>query len=117
MKALVAFLFLAQILFAEQNFSEAKKTLTKFYQDNPQYQTDFYCNAPFKWVKNRFEIVPSEFYTPRKAKLIKEPKGLSGNTLCPRTTLDSICLVGERAVEKNAKMTQPLKKWRGIYKI
>lgn len=67
MKALVAFLFLAQILFAEQNFSEAKKTLTKFYQDNPQYQTDFYCNAPFKWVKNRFEIVPSEFYTPRNA--------------------------------------------------
>lgn len=71
MRALVAFLFLAQILFAEQNFSEAKKTLIKFYQDNPQYQTDFYCNAPFKWVKNRFEIVPSEAYTPRNAKTKK----------------------------------------------
>lgn len=71
MRVLVVFLFLAQILFAEQNFSEAKKILTKFYQDNPKYQTDFYCNAPFKWVKNRFEIVPSEAYSPRNLKTKK----------------------------------------------
>lgn len=65
MRVLATFFILVQFLFAEQNFSEAKKTLTKFYQDNPQYQTDFYCNVPFKWVKNRFEIVSSEAYTPR----------------------------------------------------
>lgn len=71
MRIVVAFLFLAHFLFAEQNFSEAKKILTKFYQDYSQYQTDFYCNAPFKWVKNRFEIVPSEAYSPRNVKTKK----------------------------------------------
>lgn len=71
MRVLVAFLFLAHFLFAEQNFSQAKKILTKFYQDYSQYQSDFYCNAPFKQVKNRFEIVPSEAYSPRNLKTKK----------------------------------------------
>lgn len=71
MRVLIAFLFLAHFLFAEQNFSQAKKILTKFYQDYLQYQSDFYCNAPFKQVKNRFEIVPSEAYSPRNLKTKK----------------------------------------------
>lgn len=67
MRFLAPLFILTQILFAEQDFNAAKKLLTSFYKDNPSYQTDFYCNAPFKWVKNRFEIVPSEAYTPRNA--------------------------------------------------
>lgn len=71
MRFLATFLILAQILFAEQDFNAAKKLLTSFYKENPSFQSDFYCNAPFKWVKNRFEIVPSEAYTPRNEKTKK----------------------------------------------
>ena len=71
MRFLATFFILAQILFAEQDFNAAKRLLTSFYKDSLSYQTDFYCNAPFKWVKNRFEIVPSEAYTPRNAKTKK----------------------------------------------
>ncbi|WP_286030861.1 endonuclease [Helicobacter pullorum] len=68
---ILSFLFLAQFIFAEQSFTAAKKELTEFYKANPQLQRDFYCNAPFKWIKNRFEIIPSENYSPRNPKTKK----------------------------------------------
>lgn len=69
---ILAFLVLTSLNAKEiDNFTKAKKVLTDFYTQHPQYQSDFYCNAPFKWVKNRFEVIPSEAYTPRNAKTKK----------------------------------------------
>ncbi|MDE5603060.1 MAG: endonuclease [Helicobacter sp.] len=64
MHLLVSFLMILQISLAD-SFAMAKATLIQFLQDNPHYQRDFYCNAPFKWVKNGFKVIPSSFYTPR----------------------------------------------------
>lgn len=67
-KALILTLLLFTTLNAKEidSFAKAKKALIEFYTQHPQYQSDFYCNAPFKKVKNHFEILPSPLYTPRK---------------------------------------------------
>lgn len=48
------------------SFAKAKKALIGFYTQHPQYQSDFYCNAPFKKAENHFEVMPSRFYKSRK---------------------------------------------------
>ncbi|MBD5164591.1 endonuclease [Helicobacter sp.] len=69
---IIALLFSTLLSAKEINtFKEAKEALVEFYAKNKEYQTDFYCNAPFQWVKNRFEVVPSEAYTPRNVKTKK----------------------------------------------
>ncbi len=64
MRFLVSILVILQISLAD-SFATAKTTLIQFLQDNPHYQRDFYCNTPFRWVKNSFQIIPSPSYTPR----------------------------------------------------
>lgn len=67
--------FLVLILFVSfvfaDSFAESKRILTKFYAENPQFMQDFYCNAPFKIVKNKLEILSSEAYSPRNKKTKK----------------------------------------------
>ncbi|MDE5603158.1 MAG: endonuclease [Helicobacter sp.] len=66
-KIAIILLFSLMLLNANKinNFSEAKRALVEFYSKNQEYQSDFYCNAPFKRVKNHFEIIPSSLYSPR----------------------------------------------------
>lgn len=62
-----AVFFSSSILFAADNFEDSKKELVRLYSSlKSDMRTDFYCNAPFKLVKNHFEIVPSDLYSPRK---------------------------------------------------
>ncbi|TLD83973.1 deoxyribonuclease [Helicobacter sp. MIT 11-5569] len=62
--------FLVSFAIAD-SFAESKRILTKFYTENPQFAKDFYCNAPFKNVNGKLEIIPSKAYTPRNAKTKK----------------------------------------------
>lgn len=122
MRIVVAFLFLAHFLFAEQNFSEAKKILTKFYQDYSQYQTDFYCNAPFKWVKNRFEIVPSEAYSPRNVKTKKgninqRAKRIEWEHIMPAHNFGQHLPCWRKGGRKECQNDATFNKMEGIYKI
>lgn len=62
-----AVFFSSSMLFAADNFEDSKKELVRLYSSlESDMRTDFYCNAPFKLVKNHFEIVPSSLYSPRK---------------------------------------------------
>ena len=69
-KIFLSLAFFASFIFAD-SFAESKRILTKFYAENPQFMQDFYCNAPFRIVKNKLEIIPSEAYSPRNPKTKK----------------------------------------------
>ncbi|WP_104628945.1 endonuclease [Helicobacter bizzozeronii] len=68
--------FLSAFLYAQpQNFTQAKQRLIKLYEQHPDHQTTFYCQAPFRVVhkgtKTRLEIIKSDKYTARNAKTKK----------------------------------------------
>lgn len=69
-KVFLSLALFISFIFAD-SFAESKRILTKFYAENPQFMQDFYCNAPFKIVKNKLEILPSEAYSPRNKKTKK----------------------------------------------
>lgn len=93
MKKIISILMLISSLLIANSFEESKKELAKIYDDlGSSYQYDFYCEAPFKSNKKgkyiKFEIIPSDKYTPRneytkKGKINQRAKRIEWEHIMP----------------------------------
>ncbi|HED5389982.1 TPA: endonuclease [Campylobacter jejuni] len=93
MKKIISILMLISSLLIANSFEESKKELAKIYDDlGSSYLYDFYCEAPFKSNKKgkyiKFEIIPSDKYTPRneytkKGKINQRAKRIEWEHIMP----------------------------------